>query len=195
MILNFTAACVSFALGVFSPDSLFEVKQIRCPNSCRGERTYQLTYYAGEGVRVESDRGVISNDTIFDIDPRTDYRLTLRITHPDGQHEIRIVPLPQCEPILPSTPLVAIEGSASCQNPPRWSALSTAQVMIEWYSTTSGERLSEERVFVPPVPGTYYAVARDPQTACRSVSQANVTWMPEKKLCPVLSVRKFAQKK
>lgn len=179
-------------VGLWTIVSPFVVTQVICPNRCRNERSYRIVYSAEPGVRVESDKGVVRKDTIAEIDPLTDYHVRLRITYPTGEQQQLVVPLPRCEPLLPTTPLVAVEGDLSGPIPPLWHALSfELGIHIEWYRAGSDTLLATGVRFRPAVPGTYSAIARNLATHCASPSLANVRWQPATSFGAIPSVRRL----
>jgi hypothetical protein len=59
--------------------SAFVVKTIICPNLCLGQRTYKVVFEITDAL-ISTDRGVVRNGTIFDIDPLNDYKVLIYIT-------------------------------------------------------------------------------------------------------------------
>lgn len=55
------------------------VKTIICPNLCLGQRTYKVVFEITDAL-ISTDRGVVRNGTIFDIDPLNDYKVLIYIT-------------------------------------------------------------------------------------------------------------------
>ena len=188
-LVHTSSLLITSLWAIVSP---FVVTRVICPNRCRNEHSYCIVYRAEPGVRVESDKGVVRKDTIAEIDPQTDYHVQLRITYPTGEQQELVVPLPQCEPLLPTTPLVAVEGDLSGPIPPLWHALSFEPDMrIEWYKEGSDTLMATGARFQPTVPGTYSVVARNPATHCTSPSLAYVRWQPATSFGAIPSVRRL----
>ena len=185
----YTSLLISGLWTIVSP---FVITRVICPNRCRNERAYRIVYSAEPGVEIETDRGVVRKDTIVEIDPLTDYQVRLQITSATGEQQQLVVPLPKCEPLLPTPPLVAVEGDPRALEPPMWQALSLDRdVHIEWYEAGSDTLLATGATFRPASSGTYHAVARNPATHCPSPGLAYVRWLPETSYGAIPSVRRF----
>jgi hypothetical protein len=167
------------------------VKGIVCPKLCKGERLYKVIFSAAGGS-ITTNRGIIKNDTIIDIDPLTDYKLMVTVTADNGEKIEEEISLPICDPIIPNAPLVASQSICVGETIRPFVALAEPNTTIDWYSQpTGGTALATDTPnFTPIQAGTYYAQARIPVSGCVSFGRSPATLIIKKTLCISVTVRK-----
>ena len=192
-ILVISIMTVYFALGSSYRESMpeFSVKGIICPNSCKGERLYSVIFEAA-GV-VQSDRGMVQNDTISAIDPKADYQLTVTINSINGKTFIQVIQLPVCDPIIPAAASVTSQRICEGEAIPPLNASTGEGITVDWYGQmVGGTPLATSNLqYTPDKPGVYYAQARFLGSDCQSFSRTAATVEIKKMLCPIIQVRKI----
>lgn len=169
---------------------MFSVKTIICPKICLGERTYKLVYEISNGT-VNSNKGVIRNDTIFDINPDYDYKVIITIVDNNQQTTQQEVSLPICDPIIPTAPLVTSQSICAGEKIQPFTAYTQPQATVDWYSQAQGGTpiLVNSLQFAPSSEGVYYAQAQIGD--CRSLARSAARLEIKKTLCPIISIRKI----
>lgn len=155
-----------------------------------GERTYKLVFEISNGA-IYSSKGVIRNDTIFDINPDYDYKVVITIVDNNQHTTQQEISLPICDPVIPDAPLVTSQGICEGEAIQPFRAYTQTLATVDWYSQAEGGTpiLLNSLQFTPTKAGLYYAQAKI--GTCRSLSRSAAKLEIKKTLCPVISIRKI----
>ena len=189
LLLAFISVQSSFAN--FSTTPTLVVKNIVCPQICRGETTYKIIFEVTDGV-VSASRGVIRNDTIFDV-IINDYLLKITVLGNNGEKITKTIELPICGPILPIAPIGANQQICEGSPLPLLSVfVPEPTAAVDWFDQpVGGKKLAADSlVFQPAAEGIFYAESRFAVSGCVSLSRTPVALRVQRVLCPLVFTRK-----
>ena len=155
------------------PLPTIQIRTLKCPNLCKGEEFYSITYSLSSEYTLTSSSGTVVADSIVGITPSLQHTVILTITDKNNVSTTEEILLPTCEFEVPEAPLVSNASICKGEPIPSLSAfVASPKLTVDWYNQAEkGTKLASGLSFTPTNAGTYYASSRNLENDCISTQR------------------------